>query len=289
MNDKLSEKYIDLYDHYVHSLEPRREFLKKLAKAAGGTVAAAALLPWLEGTGAEAAMVAPGDGRLTTATESFAGTGQGMKAYVVRPKGSGKLPAVVVVHENRGLTPHIRDVARRMALEGFLAVAPDIMAPIGGTPRDPDNAREKIYEVSKADVIKNLVGTAAFAKNHKHSTGKVGAVGFCWGGQRVNLLAVNYADLSAAVAYYGRQPKKGVEKINAALLLHYAENDRGVNRGIDRYVKALKDAGKTFELHKYPGTRHAFNNDARPTRYNEAAAKLAWKRTVAHFKKNLGG
>ncbi len=163
MNDKLSDKYIDIYDHYVHSLEPRREFLKKLARVAGGTVAAAALLPWLEGTGAEAAMVAPGDGRLTTATESFAGTGQGIKAYVVRPKGSGKLPAVVVVHGRTGPTPHIRDIARRVALEGFLAVAPDLMAPFGGTPKDREKARDKFWDMPSADVLKNMVGTGMFA------------------------------------------------------------------------------------------------------------------------------
>ena len=289
MNDKLSDKYIDLYDHYVHSLEPRREFLKKLAKAAGGTAAAAVLLPWLEGTGAEAAMVAPGDGRLTTGMESFAGTGQGMKAYVVRPKGSAKLPAVVVVHENRGLTPHIRDVARRMALEGFLAVAPDMMAPIGGTPNDRDKARDQLYDIPSADVMKNLVGTAAFARTHEYSTGKVGCVGFCWGGGQTLKLAVNDPSLLAAVSYYGSRPKKGIEKINAVILLHVPEKDKKRMKQLGPLTKDLKKHGKSYESHVYPGARHAFNNDARPARYDEAAAKLAWKRTVALFKKNLGG
>jgi carboxymethylenebutenolidase len=284
----MDEKFIDLYDDYIHSDEPRRVFLQKLVKAAGGVAAAAAVLPWLEGTGAEAAMVAPGDGRLTAGDESFTKGATGkMTAYVARPKGSGKLPAVVVIHENRGLTPHIRDVARRMALEGFLAVAPDMISTLGGTPKDRDAARDKLYEVKGADIIQNLVATAAFARGHAHSNGKVGSVGFCWGGQRSNLLAVNDPKLNAAVAYYGRQPKKGIEKINAALLLHYAENDRGVNRGIKNYLAALKAAGKKVTMHQYAGTRHAFNNDGRPGRYNKEAAATAWKRTVAHFKKHL--
>lgn len=285
----MKEKFIDLYDAYIHSDEPRRVFLQKLVKAAGGAAAAAAVLPWLEGTGAEAAMVQPKDSRLIAGHERFPGATGEMKAYVARPRGAkGKLPAVVVIHENRGLTPHIRDVARRVALEGFVAVAPDMISPVGGTPKDRDKAREMLYAINSNEIIQNLVATAEYAANHKSSTGKVGSVGFCWGGQRSNLLAVHYSKLKAAVAYYGRQPKKDLEKINAALLLHYAENDRGVNRGIKGYMKALKDAGKNVTMHQYAGTRHAFNNDGRPARYNKDAAALAWKRTIAHFKKHLG-
>ena len=279
--DNKGDLYIDLFDHYVHSSEPRRVFLQKLVKAAGGVAAAAAVLPWLEGTGAEAAMVAPNDGRISAGDEKFGN----MSAYVARPKGSGKLPAVVVIHENRGLTPHIRDVARRMALEGFLAVAPDMLSPLGGTPRDEDKARDMLYEIKKAGHIKNLVATAKFAASHANSNGKVGVVGFCRGGTYANLLAIEYADLKAAVAYYGSQPRKGVEKINAAMLLHYASNDRGRTRGLKKYNDALKAAGKTFESYVYPNTKHAFNHDGRPGRYNKAAATLAWKRTVAYLKK----
>ena len=279
--DHKRDLYIDLFDHYVHSSEPRRVFLQKLVKAAGGIAAAAAIMPWLEGTGAEAAMVAPGDGRITAGDEKFGK----MTAYVVRPKGSGKLPAVVVIHENRGLTPHIRDIARRVALEGFLAVAPDLISPLGGTPKDQDKAREMQGDIKKADHIKNLVASAKFAAKHANSSGKVGCVGFCRGGEYANLLAVEHADLKAAVAYYGSQPRKGVEKINAAMLLHYASNDRGRSRRLKKYNDALKAAGKTFESYIYPNTKHAFNNDARSSRYNKTAATLAWKRTVAHLKK----
>jgi carboxymethylenebutenolidase len=282
----MQDKFIDLYDAYVHSDEPRRVFLQKLVKAAGGVATAAAVLPWLEGNGAEAAMVMANDGRLDTSVASFTGDGA-MKAYIAMPKGAGKLPTVVVIHENRGLTDHIRDVTRRVALEGFLAVAPDMIAPKGGTPNDRDKARDVLGDIPSKTILNNLVATGKFAQAHKNSNGKVGAVGFCWGGQRTNMLAVAWPDLKAASAYYGRQPKKDIDKIQAALLLHYASNDRGVNRGVDKFVAALKSAGKNFQHFKYPDTRHAFNNDTRPGRYNKVAAALAWQRTIAHFKKHL--
>ena len=279
------EKFIDLYDDYVHSDEPRRDFLKKLVKTAGGAAAAAAVLPWLEGTG----MVQVKDNRLVTGVEKFPGATGEMTAYLARPKGAkGKLPTVVVIHENRGLTPHIRDVARRFALEGFLAVAPDMISPVGGTPKDRDKARDMLYDINKNETIMNLVATAKFSGAHKNSSGLVGSVGYCWGGSMSNNLAFHHLGLKAAVAYYGRQPKKGFAAVKAAFLLHYAENDRGVNRGAKKYVKALKDAGKDVAAHTYAGTRHAFNNDGRPARYKKEAAALAWKRTIAHFKKHLG-
>jgi carboxymethylenebutenolidase len=282
----MNDKFIELFDHYIHSDEPRRVFLEKLVKSAGSVAAAAAVLPWLEGTGAEAAMVSPGDRRLDTRMESFLVDGQQMNAYVVRRRGKKKkLPTIVVIHENRGLTAHIQDVARRVAMEGFLAVAPDMISPVGSTPSNRDKARDMLYDIKKSVILKNLVATADFASKHSSSNGKVGCVGFCWGGARSNLLAVNFPKLKAAVAYYGSQPKKGIENINAALLLHYAGNDRRVNRGIKPYEKALKAAGKKFVIHKYAGTRHAFNNDGRPGRYKKKAATLAWKRTIAHFKK----
>ena len=279
------ELYIDLFDHYVHSQETRRVFLRKLATAAGSVAAAAAVLPWLEGSGAEAAMVDASDGRLVAKDEKFGD----MSAYVVRPKGAGKLPAVVVIHENRGLTPHIRDVARRMALEGFLAVAPDMLAPVGGSPSDRDAARDKLYDVPGKQIQANMVKVAEFARGHANSTGKVGCVGFCWGGGQALNLAVNDPSLKAAVSYYGNPPKKDIDKISAALLLNYAENDKSRTRALKPFMKSLKELGKTHELHVYPGTKHAFNNDARPARYHKEAATLAWKRTIAHFKKHLGG
>ncbi len=277
------DKYIDLFDHYVHSQQPRREFLQKLVKTAGGVAAAAAVLPWLEGTGAEAAMVAPNDGRITAGNETFGK----ITAYVARPKGSGKLPAVVVIHENRGLTPHIRDVARRMALEGFLAVAPDMLSPHGGTPKDRDLARDNLRAVSKKQIAADMVKVSKYARGHAYSTGKVGVVGFCWGGGQSLHLAVNDPAVNAAVAYYGNPPKKKLDRINAPVLLNYAETDPKRTKRVKPFVAALKKMGKPVTLYFYPGTKHAFNNDGRPARYKKKAAALAWKRTIAHFKKNL--
>ena len=284
----MSDKFIDLYDCYIHSAEPRRVFLEKLVKAAGGVAAAAAVLPWLEGTGAEAAIIAPGDKRLVTGTETYQGATGEMTAYVARPRNArGRLPAIVIIHANRGINDHFRDIARRLAVEGYLAIAPDMISPVGGTPKDRDKAREMLRSINRNEISMNLIATAEFAAKHGRSNGKVGCIGFCWGGGKVNDLAVNYSKLKAAVAYYGSQPKKGIEKINAALLLHYAGNDKRINRGVDAYVKALKAAGKAFTIHKYPGTRHAFNEDTRAGRYNKKAATLSWKRTLAHFNKQL--
>jgi carboxymethylenebutenolidase len=281
------EKFIELFDHYVHSQQPRREFLQNLVKAAGGVAAAAAVLPWLEGTGAEAAMVSPDDKRIEARMESFVVGGAQMSAYVARPKGSQKLPAVIVIHENRGLTAHIQDVARRMAMEGFLAVAPDMLAPRGGTPKDRDRARKELYDMPKKEIASNLTAVSTFARGHAHSTGSVGVVGFCWGGGASLDLAVMDPKLAAAVSYYGNAPKKGIEKINAAVLMNYAEDDPKRTKSVKPFAAALKKLGKTGELHFYPGTKHAFNNDARPARYHKVAAAEAWQRTVAYFKKHL--
>ncbi len=283
ISEDKQDLYIDLFDHYVHSAQPRREFLQKLVKAAGSVAAAAAILPWLEGTGAEAAMVAPNDGRITAGDEKFGK----LTAYVARPKGAGKLPAVVVIHENRGLTPHIRDVARRMALEGFLAVAPDMLSPHGGTPKDRDLARKNLYAVAKKEIAADMVRVSKYARAHANSTGKVGVVGFCWGGGQSLSLAVNDPAVNAAVAYYGNPPKKNLDRINAPILLNYAEKDPKRTKRVKPFVAALKKMGKAHQLYFYPGTKHAFNNDARPARYHKVAAALAWKRTITHFKKYL--
>jgi carboxymethylenebutenolidase len=284
----MDDKYIELYDHYVHSDEPRRVFLQKLVKAAGGVAAAAAIVPWLEGTGAEAAMVAPGDKRITAGNVGYAGATGKMSAYVARPKGGGKRPAVIVIHENRGLTAHIRDVARRMALEGFVAIAPDMLSPVGGTPKDRDKARKMIRAQNKKEIAMNMVATGKFAEKYAYANGKLGVVGFCWGGGQSLNLSVNLGSLDAAVAYYGNAPKKGVEKIKAAVLLNYAEKDPKRTKSVKPFAAALQKLGKPHKLYFYPGTKHAFNNDARPARYHKDAAALAWKRTIAHFKKYLG-
>ncbi len=207
---------------------------------------------------------------------------------MARPKGDEKLPGVVVIHENRGLNPHIEDVTRRVALEGFLAVAPDALTPLGGTPEDPDKAPPLIQKLDSQSTIQNYVAAVRYLKTHPGSTGKVGAVGFCWGGAMANQVAVNSPDLSAAVPYYGRQPaSEDVPKIKAPLLLHYAGLDEGINKGIPAYEAALKKASVDYKIYMYEGAQHAFNNDTNPARYNKEAAQLAWQRTISFLKEKL--
>jgi carboxymethylenebutenolidase len=211
----------------------------------------------------------------------------GVSGYLVMPKDGGKLPGVVVIHENRGLNPHIRDVTRRMALEGFVAFAPDYLFAMGGTPEDPDKAREMIGQLKPEDAVKASRDALAGLTAHERNAGKSGAMGFCWGGGQVNALAVADPQLAAGVAYYGMQAKAGIENIKAPLLLHYAGIDERINAGIADYEAALKAAGKTFELHMYEGANHAFNNDTSAARYDKAVADLAWSRTMAFFKETL--
>ena len=285
----ITQAMIDAYDEYTHLTLDRRGFMEKLSKLAGSGVAAAAIAPLLAANQARAAIVAEDDARLKGEDITYPGGAGEMKGYLVHPAGqSGKLPAVIVIHENRGLNPHIRDVARRVALEGFLVLAPDYLSPMGGTPADEDKARELFGTMDPAQTIANGVATVAFLKGHELSNGNVGAVGFCWGGGTVNTLAVNAPDLKAGVAYYGAQPKDeaAIARINAALLLHYAGQDERINAGIDAYRAALEKAGKNFEIHVYEGAQHAFNNDTSEARYDKAAADLAWGRTIAFLKKN---
>jgi carboxymethylenebutenolidase len=212
-----------------------------------------------------------------------------MKGYLAIPVGAtNKLPAVIVVHENRGLNPHIRDVARRMALEGFVALAPDYLSPAGGTPTDEDQAREMIGALDPEKTIANATATRKFLAEHEKTTGKVGVTGFCWGGGLVNDLAVADPDLGAGVAYYGRQAKaEDVPAIKAPLMLHYAGLDERINAGIDAYKAALDANGKRYELHMYDGVNHAFNNDTAAARFNKAASDLAWSRTSGFLKTHL--
>jgi len=212
-----------------------------------------------------------------------------MKGYLVRPADiSGKLGTVIVVHENRGLNPHIRDVARRVALEGFVALAPDFLSPLGGTPSDEDKARDMFTKLDTKQVVADGVATVAYLKGEKDGNGKVGAVGFCWGGGTVNQLAVNAPDLAAGVAYYGMQPKaEDVPKIKAALLLHYAGLDERTNAGIDAYKRALDAAHVEYKVYVYDGANHAFNNDTSAARYDKKAAELAWGRTIAFLKQKV--
>ena len=211
-----------------------------------------------------------------------------MSGYLAHLKGDEKQPAVIVIHENRGLNPHIKDVTRRMALEGFLAFAPDALSPVGGTPPDEDRAREMIYELDSEATVRHFTAAVPFLASHPLSSGKVGAVGFCWGGGMVNELAAAGTTLAAAVPYYGRQlPADRVPEITTPLCLQYAGLDERINAGIDDYVAALKANGKTFEIFIYEGVNHAFNNDTNEARYNKEAADLAWGRTVEFLKRYL--
>ncbi len=284
----MDQRFIDLYDEYTHAPLERRVFLVRLARLAGGVAPAAALVPLLESNYARAAMVPADDQRLETSRITYPGAGGDVKAYMARPKGAAKLSAVIVIHENRGLNPHIEDVTRRVALEGFLALGPDLLSPLGGTPSNEDTARDMIGKLDGKQTTQNLVSAVAFLKPHAQGNGKVGAVGFCWGGGPVGDLVVNAPDLDACVVYYGRQPRAAdVEKIRAPLLLHYAGLDERINQGISAFEDALKKAGKRYTLHMYEGANHAFNNDTSDARYNKQAADLAWARTIAFFKANL--
>jgi len=211
-----------------------------------------------------------------------------MRAYLARPKDGKKFPAVIVIHENRGLVPHIQDVTRRMAREGFLAIGPDALSPLGGTPEDITNVGAMFKQLDGEKTTKNFVAAVKYLKTHPISNGKVGCTGFCWGGAMTNQVAVNSPDLNAAVPYYGRQPVEAdVAKIKAPIMAHYAENDEGINAGIAAFEEALKKYKKEYQIFKYEGTGHGFNNDTNAGRYNEAAAKLAWSRTIGFFKEKL--
>lgn len=285
----ITQAMIDAYDEYTHLTLDRRGFMEKLSKLAGSGAAAAAIAPLLAADPAAAEIVAPDDERLKGEDVTWPGASGDMSGYLVLPAGqTGKLPMVIVIHENRGLNAHIRDVARRVALEGFVALAPDYLSPVGGTPADEDKAREMIGQLDPAQTVANGVATVAFLKGHELGTGKVGAVGFCWGGGAVNNLAVASPDLAAGVAYYGRQAEVAdVPKIKAALLLQYAGQDERINAGIDAYRAALEAAGKDFTIYVYDGAQHAFNNDTSAARYDKAAADLAWERTIKFFNEKL--
>jgi carboxymethylenebutenolidase len=285
----MDQRIIDLYYEFTHGGMTRRSFLDRLKTLAGSTAAAAALLPLLENDYAKAAIVAANDPRLAAERVSYDSPKGKISGYLVRPKAKGKRPAVLVIHENRGLNPHLEDVARRLAVEGFLAYAVDLLSLVGGTPPNEDEARALHPKMNQDDAVAALVAGVSFLKAHPESTGKVGAVGFCFGGLMINRLAASSPQLDAAVAYYGRQvPAAQVPNIKAALLLHYAEKDDGVNAGVAAYEVALKANNKTYTIHKYLGTQHAFNNDTGAARYNKVAAELAWGRTLAFFKQHLG-
>jgi carboxymethylenebutenolidase len=284
----MDQKYIDLFDRYTHGQMKRRDFLEKLTLLAGSAAAATALLPTLENNYANAEIVAESDARITPETITYDSSAGKVSGYLVKPKNNQKAGGVIVISENRGLNPHIKDVARRIATEGFLALAPDYLSIRGGTPADADKARDLIQTLKPEETIAMSRATLATLAARPDCNGKVGAVGFCWGGGRVNELAVNDPALAAGVAYYGAQPKADqVLAIKAPLMLHYAGIDERINAGIADYEKALKDNGKTYELYVYEGANHAFNNDTNEARYNKDVAELAWGRTIEFLRKNL--
>jgi len=287
---EFNQELLNLFDLYVHGDIDRRGFLERAAKFAVGGVTAAMLLDSLSPRFAEAQQVAKDDKRLRTEWidyESPQGTGK-VRAYLARPEAvTAKLPGVLVVHENRGLNPHIEDITRRLALENFVALAPDALTPLGGYPGDEDKAREAFAKLDPAKTREDFVAAAGVLKSRPECTGKIGVVGFCYGGTVANILATRLPDLGAAVPFYGTQPTAAeAAKIKAPLLIHYADNDERVNSGWPAYEAALKANNVSFTMHRYAGTQHGFNNDTTP-RYDRAAATLAWQRTVEFLNKNL--
>jgi carboxymethylenebutenolidase len=286
----ITQAMIKAYDDYTHLTLDRRGFMERLTRLAGSGAAAAAIVPLLAARRAAAQQVPEDDDRLSAETVSYpGGDGAQMSGYLVRPvDGEAAMGGVIVIHENRGLNPHIMDVARRMALEGFIVLAPDFLTPEGGTPEDEDQARELIGTLDAAATTANAVATIDFLAAQDGSNGNVGAIGFCWGGGLVNDLAVASPELAAGVAYYGRQAAaEDVPSIEAALMLHYAGLDDRINAGIEAYEAALEEQGKDYVVHVYEGVNHAFNNDTSAARYDAEAAELAWQRTVDFLKEKL--
>lgn len=282
----MDQKIINLYDEYTHTGLSRKEFMKKLAIITGSTALALTVLPLLENNYAAAA--AFNEDNLSIENITYPGVEGDMKAILAKPKDKKKLGCVVVIHENRGLNPHIISVTKRLAAEGFIAMGIDALSPFGGTPADEDKGRELTGKLDPEKNLQNYLRGLEYLRNRKDSNGKTGCMGFCWGGAMANKLAVADPKLRAAVAYYGTQPKADeVSKIKASVMLHYGGLDERVNAGIPAYEAALKENKIDYKLYVYDGVNHAFNNDTSPTRYNEPAAKLAWQRSVALLKDKL--
>lgn len=284
----MDQEIINLYDEYTHKPLSRKQFMNRLVKLTGSAAMAMTALSVLEVGYAQAETVSEQDEDLILEDISYPGDDCTMNAYLARPKGRGKYGSVLVIHENRGLNPHIKDIARRIAKAGFIALAPDALSPFGGTPANTDEARAMFSKIEAPKNLNNFLNALKYLKSRKESNGKTACVGFCWGGALTNRVAVNSPALNAAAAYYGGQPDAAdVPKIKAKMLLHYAGLDTRVNAGIPAYEAALKAAGTSYQLFIYEGVQHAFNNDTGGERYNAEAAKLAWKRTIDLFNSTL--
>jgi carboxymethylenebutenolidase len=285
----MNQQIINLFDEYTHAPLKREVFLKRLTKLAGGTAAAMAILPLLEGKYAHAMQVKETDDDLLIEDVLFPSKNCTMKGYLVSPKNlNKKVGTVLVIHENRGLTPHIKDVTRRIAKAGYIALGIDALSPFGGTPTNEDEARTFFPKLNAQENLENLLSGFDYLNALKNSNQKTACIGFCWGGGMTNDLAANYSKLTVAVPYYGRQTAiENVPKIKAKLMLHYAGLDERVNAGIPSYEAALKENKIDYKLYIYEGAQHAFNNDSSPARYDAATAKLAWDRTLAFFAENL--
>ena len=285
----MDKKITTLYADYKQGRTTRREFVRKLAIVAGSSAAAMALMPILKENSLGTSSSDQSGPEVKTEYITYTGETGEVKGFLAWPKIGKKFPAVLIIHENRGLQPHIQDVTRRMANEGFLALAPDALSPLGGTPEnDQDKAVKIIGQLDNDKTVKNFVAAVKYLKTNPLSTGKVGCTGFCWGGGMTNQVAVNSPDLDAAVPYYGKQPSaEQVAKIKAPIMAHYAGDDSFINPGIAAFEEALKKEKKEYQIFIYEGAKHAFNNDSNPERYNEKAAKLAWSRTIAFFKEKL--
>ena len=290
--NEFPQELLNLFDQYVHGAIDRRGFLDRAGKFAVGGTTAAVLLDALNPKFAEAQQVAKDDKRIKTQYIEYSspqGSGK-MRGYFVTPaNGKGRLPAILVVHENRGLNPHIEDIARRLALENFVAFAPDALFPLGGYPGDEDKAREQFQKLDQAKTREDFIAAAKFVEERPETTGRIGVVGFCYGGGIAHFLATRLPNLAAAVPFYGNSPApEEASKVKARLLIHFAEKDDRINAAWPAYETALKAANVKYEAHTYPGTQHGFNNDTTP-RYDEAAAKRAWQRTIDHFNKYVRG
>ncbi len=289
--EDIKQGVFDLYDDYAHSRIDRRQFMDKLSTYAVGGITVGALLSFMMPDYVDKVQIHHDDPRLESdyvLYNSAKGGGE-IRGLLSRPAdGNGKLPGIVVVHENRGLNPHIEDVGRRAALAGFISIAPDALWPLGGYPGNDDDGRTLQRKRDRNEMLQDFIAAFEFVKNHPDCTGKVGVVGFCFGGWVSNMMAVEVPDLAAAVPFYGGQPsEEDVPKINAPLLLHFGELDTRVNEGWPAYEEALKVNGKAYRAYIYPKANHGFHNDTTP-RYDKEAAELAWERTISFFRETLG-